>query len=90
MKPPPTQDLVRSSIVDKIPQLKRGIVWCHNCGRSLKVNSAKCLSSRWPECCGETMSIDSPEERKALTETGSPDDAEEQETPREDSLCQEF
>lgn len=45
------------------PKLARGQVWCHECGRTQRVNSAECLRSGWPECCGETMSIDSPEER---------------------------
>ena len=48
------------------PKLARGRVWCHTCGKTLKVNSGECLSSGWPKCCGETMSIDSPEEHKAL------------------------
>lgn len=50
-------------IVDQVPQLKRGRVYCHICGSSFKVDSAKCLSSGWPKCCNQTMSIDSPEER---------------------------
>ena len=49
------------------PSLLRGIVWCKRCGRSQKVDSSVCLRSGWPECCGETMTIDSPAERKRLT-----------------------
>jgi len=45
------------------PKLTRGQVWCFKCGRSQKVNTAECFRSGWPKCCGETMSIDSPEER---------------------------
>lgn len=54
------------SVTRSVPQLDRGIVWCHTCGREEKVNAAACLRSGWPKCCGETMSIDSPGERKAL------------------------
>jgi hypothetical protein len=48
------------------PKLRRGIVWCTICGRSQRVNSAECFRSGWPECCGYTMTIDSPSEREAL------------------------
>lgn len=50
-------------IADEVPQLKRGIVWCHKCGHSEKADSAHCLAHGWPLHCGQTMSIDSPEER---------------------------
>ncbi len=50
------------TIVAKSPKLQRGIVWCKKCGRSIKVDSAECLRSGWPECHGETMTIDPPEE----------------------------
>lgn len=46
------------------PKLSRGQVWCKRCDRKLKVDSARCLSKGWPECCGETMTIDPPEEWK--------------------------
>ncbi|MCU7840843.1 MAG: hypothetical protein KZQ94_15875 [Candidatus Thiodiazotropha sp. (ex Troendleina suluensis)] len=45
------------------PKLRRGQVWCHECGRTQKVNSGHALANGWPKCCGYTMSIDSPEER---------------------------
>lgn len=48
-------------------KLARGRVWCHNCGASRKVDAAKCLRRGWPKCCGEIMSIDSPDERAART-----------------------
>lgn len=48
------------------PKLARGQVWCRSCGRSALVAAADCLRRGWPECCGETMSLDSPEERKQL------------------------
>lgn len=51
--------------VEGTPQLKRGVVWCHKCGHSEAVDSAGCLSSGWPQHCGETMSLDSPEEHNA-------------------------
>ena len=46
------------------PKLSRGRVWCKKCGRTQKVDSATCLRRGWPECCGETMTIDSPAERE--------------------------
>lgn len=53
---------IHSSIVDDVPQLRRGTVWCYTCGKTQQVDSAKCLRSGWPLCCGQTMSIDSPTE----------------------------
>ena len=46
--------------------MARGKVWCFHCGNTRSVDSAACLRSGWPKCCGETMSIDSPEERAKL------------------------
>lgn len=57
---------IHERIVADVPALKRGQVWCYRCGRTQKVDSASCLRSGWPKCCGETMSIDSPNERHAL------------------------
>ena len=48
------------------PSLARGMVWCIVCERSQKVNSGLALQTGWPKCCGYTMTIDSPEERKAF------------------------
>jgi hypothetical protein len=48
------------------PKLARGQVWCHSCGYTRKVNTAAALRNGWPLCCGQTMSIDSPEERASL------------------------
>ena len=56
--------MIYSDAVDSNDKLKRGIVWCHQCGRNQMVNSAKRLEKGWPKCCGYTMSLDSPEERK--------------------------
>lgn len=53
------------NIAASVPQLARGQVWCLKCGATLKVDSGRALQSGWPKCCGHTMTIDSPEERKA-------------------------
>lgn len=50
-------------IEDEIPQFKRGVVWCTQCGHSQRVDVAYALRCGWPRCCGYTMTIDSPEER---------------------------
>ena len=60
-----------NSVVESVPQLSRGKVWCTTCGQSLNVDSAEALRrSGWPKCCGYTMTIDSPEERAALVRKG--------------------
>lgn len=46
------------------PKLDRGQVWCRTCGNSLYVDPARCLRTGWPKCCGQTMTIDNPEERR--------------------------
>lgn len=46
------------------PKLERGRVWCRECGRTERVDSAHALLHGWPKCCGETMTIDAPEERE--------------------------
>ncbi len=48
------------------PKLKRRMVWCKKCGRSQKVYSVKCFQFGWPECCGETMTIDAPIKRRKV------------------------
>lgn len=53
-------------IANDIPQIRRGLVWCTQCGRSQRVDGAHCLLHGWPKCCGYTMTIDSPKERKRL------------------------
>lgn len=53
--------------IGNIPQIKRGRVWCTECGATQKVNGANAIAGGgWPKCCGYTMTIDSPEERNAL------------------------
>lgn len=44
-------------------RLSRGVVWCVQCGATLRVDPARCLATGWPMCHGQTMTIDSPEER---------------------------
>lgn len=51
--------------IAEIPQIKRGKVFCHQCGNT-KSAGADCFKTGWPKCCGYTMSIDSFEERAAL------------------------
>ena len=48
------------------PSLTRNRVWCTHCGLTHKVNSSYALQYGWPKCCGYTMTIDSPEERKRM------------------------
>ena len=47
-------------LADEIPQIKRGKVWCRQCGREQDVSGANCLQNGWPKCCGYTMTIDHP------------------------------
>lgn len=47
------------------PRLARGQVWCRKCGRMQEVVAAYRLEHGWPKCCGETMTIDAPNERGA-------------------------
>jgi len=65
---------MRKRLVDLIealeachPKIARGIVWCIECGRSQRVDTA-CFRTGWPTCCGYTMTIDSPEERQQLSQ----------------------
>lgn len=51
-------------MVEKVPQLRRGRVWCRTCGRSERVDSELALQHGWPTCCEQTMTIDSPEEQR--------------------------
>jgi hypothetical protein len=54
---------IHAAIAADVPQIARGKVWCTTCGRMQAVNGAHALRHGWPECCGYTMTIDSPEER---------------------------
>lgn len=48
---------LNKKLADSHPDLKQGIVKCETCGREVKVNSAKCFSDGWPECCCHTMTL---------------------------------
>jgi len=52
---------IHEKIANDIPQIKRGQVWCKECGHTQKVDGAKCLREGWPKHCGYTMTIDAPE-----------------------------
>lgn len=52
-------------IAQAVPQIARGKVWCLVCKRMQYVDGADALRNGWPECCGETMTIDSPQWRAA-------------------------
>ncbi|WP_368911598.1 hypothetical protein [Taklimakanibacter deserti] len=56
---------LHKTIVDEVPQLKRGILWCTKCGHTTSIDAADALRNGWPRHCGYTMTIDSPEERAA-------------------------
>lgn len=56
---------IYTNIVSNVPQLQRGQVWCRMCESTKRVDSAGALRCGWPKCCGETMTIDSPEWRAA-------------------------
>lgn len=58
-----------------LSRLQRGRVWCLRCGSTFRVNVSRCMGHGWPECCGETMTIDSPTERRSHGKFGGPDDA---------------
>ena len=51
------------------PSLLRGRVWCTRCSNFRQVNVGNALRNGWPPCCGMTMTIDSPAERKAMEKT---------------------
>lgn len=57
---------MHDTIAKQIPQLARGQVWCRQCGRTQRTDSAEAMRHGWPKCCGYTMTIDSPEEQKRL------------------------
>lgn len=55
---PPTWTQMYRDAVARSPQLSRGQVWCHSCGDTKLVNSAECLRTGWPVCCGATMALE--------------------------------
>lgn len=62
-----THTTLHDEIAQSHPSLFRGVVWCRHCNGSRRVDAAACLRNGWPRCpCnGHTMTIDSPEKRKA-------------------------
>lgn len=66
--------MLHEKIAREIPQLARGQVWCRQCGRTQRTDSAEAMRYGWPKCCGMTMTIDSPDEQKRLAQkaTNSP------------------
>ena len=60
--------MLHEKIAREIPQLARGQVWCRQCGRTQRTDSAEAMRYGWPKCCGYTMTIDSPEEQERLAE----------------------
>lgn len=58
------------AVVRGLTQLDRGQVWCVSCGNTQEVHVAIAMRHGWPKCCGQTMTIDSPEERAALRAPG--------------------
>ena len=52
---PPYKEIANSH-----PKLQLGKVYCLVCRRVSTVNVEYCFEHGWPECCGETMTIDSP------------------------------
>lgn len=61
--PRPAMSAIADDAVSRSPKLSRGLVWCHECGRTQRVDSRRCLQFGWPTHCGYTMSLDSPKER---------------------------
>lgn len=57
---------IHETLANSHPSLKRGQVWCRACGHTTKVNGPGALRYGWPKCCGSTMTIDSPDETRAL------------------------
>ena len=45
------------AMAESHPDLRAGRVRCQKCGAVLIVDSAACLRSGWPRCCGETMHL---------------------------------
>jgi hypothetical protein len=66
MNVPLSPDLLHEKIASEVQQLARGQCWCVWCGRMQRVDGAQCLRTGWPMCCGQTMTIDSPQERAMI------------------------
>ena len=44
--------------VCELPIMRRNIVTCRHCGKTKKIDNAKCMKYGYPKCCGYTMTID--------------------------------
>jgi hypothetical protein len=62
-----------NTLVESVPSLRRGMVWCRTCGYSMPVDSTCALSTGWPKHCGYTMTIDSPEEQRRFAAAETPE-----------------
>lgn len=45
------------TMAESHPALIQGRVRCETCGNEKVVDSAACLRSGWPKCCGYTMTL---------------------------------
>ena len=61
----PSEDLIER-LISSSDKVRRGRVWCLQCGETMLVQPRTCFREGWPTCCGETMSLDTPEERLDL------------------------
>lgn len=57
---------LHTRLAESQTRLARGRVWCRACGHSQTVDPADCLRHGWPNHCVVTMTIVSPEEKRAL------------------------
>lgn len=63
---------IYEAVANSHPKLRRGRVWCRTCGRKRDIDAQTCLQGGWPMCHGETMTLDSPEERAARSNIANP------------------
>ena len=62
---------IHKTLANVHPSIARGLVWCKSCRRKQAVDPAECFAHGWPRCCGETMTIDSPQQRAAWKRSAS-------------------
>ena len=48
---------LHEKLAESHPALQQGRVECETCGAVQRVDSAECLRSGWPRCCGYTMRL---------------------------------
>lgn len=63
---------INKTLAECDPKIRRGKVWCYDCGRIRRVDPGECFASGWPKCCGSTMGISSPEERAQALDRKQP------------------